>query len=105
MSGDKPISEQFRLTAKSWVDADAAASLLEETKSAFLSQKMAELGDVPVSRAELQVKASPEWSDFVEKMVKARTQANLLKVKLEWIRMRFSEEQSEAATRRAEMKL
>jgi len=66
---------------------------------------MAALGDVPVSRAELQVKASPEWSDFVEKMVNARTHSNLLKVKLEWIRMKFSEEQSEAATRRAEMKL
>ena len=102
---DKPISEQFRLTAKAWVDADQVARLLEETKSAVLSQRMAALGDMPVSRAELQVKASPEWSDFVEKMVKARTQANLLKVKLEWIRIKSSEQQSEEATRRAEMKL
>lgn len=30
-----PISEQFRVAAKAWVDLDSAASLLEETKSAF----------------------------------------------------------------------
>jgi hypothetical protein len=38
-------------------------------------------------------------------MVKAREQANLLKVKMEWLRMRHSEQQSFEATKRAEMKL
>lgn len=102
---NQPISEQFRVTAKEWVDANSAAELLEETKSAFLSQLMARQGDVPVSRAELTVKASPEWSDYVTKMVKARERANLLKVKLEFIRMKFSEAQSFEANRRAEMRL
>lgn len=100
-----PISEQFRLTARNWVDAEAAASLLEDTKSAFLSQKMQAYADMPVSKAEALVKASPEWREYVEKMVAARKQANLLKVKLEWIRMKFSEAQSFEATRRAEMRL
>lgn len=100
-----PLSEQFRLTAKRWVELDSAASLLEETKSAVLAQRMSALGDIPVSRAEMQVKASDEWSEFVTKMVKAREAANLSKVKLEWTRMRFSEQQSEEATKRAEMKL
>jgi hypothetical protein len=102
---NKPLSEQFRLAAKQWVDLDSAANMLEETKSAVLSQKMAALGDVAVSRAELSVKATPEWHDYVTKMVKAREAANLAKVKLEWLRMRFSEAQSFEATRRAEMKL
>lgn len=100
-----PVSEQYRITAKEWVEADSAASLLEETKSAVLSQRMAALGDLPVSRAELTVKASEEWAEFVTRMVKARERANLLKVKLEWLRMKFSESQSEEATRRAEMRL
>lgn len=99
------LSEQFRLAAKDWVDKDAAASMLEETKSAVLSQKMAALGDIAVSKAELTVKASPEWSEFVERMVNARTSANLAKVKLEWVRLKFNEWQSEEATKRAEMKL
>lgn len=102
---NQPISEQYRITAKEWVEADAAASLLEETKSAVLSQRMAALGAGPVSKAEMTVKASPEWEEHVTKMVDARKQANFLKVKLEWLRMKFSEVQSSEATKRAEMKL
>lgn len=99
------LSEQFRLAAKAWVDADAAASLLEELKSATLSQRMQELGDIPVNRAETTVKGSPEWHSYIGDMVKARKEANELKVKMEWLRMRFTEWNSEEATKRAEMKL
>jgi hypothetical protein len=102
---ERPLSEQFRLVAKKWVDADAAASLLEETKSAVLSRMMAAYGDIPVNRAELNVKSSDEWLEFITKMVKAREQAALLKVQLEYIRMRFNEWQSHNATKRAEMRL
>lgn len=105
MDSNLPLSEQFRLIAKKWIDADSAASILEETKSAFLAQKMAEQGDVPVSRAEMAVKASGEWVDYVTSMVEARKKASLLKAQLEYIRMRFSEQQSFEATKRAEMKL
>ncbi len=62
-------------------------------------------GDMPVSRAEMIVKASSEWSDYIKMMVEAREKAALLKVQLEYIRMKFSEWQSNEATRRAEMKL
>jgi hypothetical protein len=105
MESNLPLSEQFRLIAKKWIDADAAANILEETKSAFLAQKMAEQGDVPVSRAEMAVKASQEWAEYVESMVNARKRAALLKAQLEYIRMQFTEQQSIEATRRAEMKL
>jgi uncharacterized protein YgiM (DUF1202 family) len=106
MDGDnRPLSEVWRLLSKQWVDLDSAASLLESTKSAYLSQRMTALGDMPVSKAELQVKASPEWSEFVTKMVAARTAANLAKVKLEWLKMRFQEQSSHEATARAERRL
>lgn len=100
-----PLSDQYRLAAKDWVDKDSAANLLEETKSAVLAQRMNALGDVPVSHAERSVKGSPEWLEFVTRMVEARTAANLARVKLEWLRMRHSEWISSDATRRAEMKL
>ncbi len=102
---NQPLSEQFRLAAKDWVDKDAAASMLEETKTAVLAQRMGMQGDIPINRAEQIVKASKAWHEWLEGMVNARTAANLAKVKLEWIRMRHSEWQSEAATKRAEMKL
>jgi hypothetical protein len=102
---NEPVSEQFRIVAKEWVDADAAASLLEEMKSATLSQKMQALGELPVSKAEMQVKASEEWANYIESMTSARKRANLLKVKMEYLRMRFSENQSYEATRRMEARL
>lgn len=102
---NEPWSEQFRIVAKSWVEMDSAASLLEESKSAVLAQKMSVLGDIPAAHAERDVKASPEWHDYIGKMVKARTAANLKKVHLEFIRMKFQEWSSENANRRAEMRL
>jgi hypothetical protein len=105
MEHNAPLSEQYRVVAKSWVDAEAAASLLEETKSAVLARMMLAQGDMPVSRAEMNVKASDEWREFIQKMVEAREKAAFLKVKMEYIRMRASEQQSIEATKRAEMKL
>ncbi len=103
MSGT--LSERFRIAAKEWVELDHAARLLEESKSAVLSQRMAALGDMPVSKAELQVKASDEWHEYIKAMVDAKTSANLKKVEIEWLRMRFSEQQSKEATERAERRL
>lgn len=105
MDNNQPLSEQFRVVAKKWVDADSAASMLEETKSAVLSKWMSELGDMPVSKAEMSVKSSDKWVEYIRSMVQARQQAAMLKVQLEYIRMRFHEWQSHAANRRAEMKL
>lgn len=105
MDENLPLSEQFRIIAKKWVDADAAASVLEETKTAMLAQWMAEQGDMPVSRAEMLVKASDRWMDYIVEMVESRKKAALLKAQLEYIRMRFNEWQSHEATKRAEMKL
>jgi hypothetical protein len=99
------LSEKFRLAAKDWCEKDAAANLLEETKSAVLSERMASLGDMPVSRAEMTVKASDEWREFIEKMVAARKEANLAKVQVEWLRMRFQEWSSQQANERAERRI
>ena len=98
-------SEQFRLAAKQWVSLNSAADLLEETKTAVLSQMMKRLGDIPVSHAEREVKSSPEWIDHVTKMVKAREAANLAKVKMEYLRMKFQEQSSAEASARSERRL
>jgi hypothetical protein len=105
MNDTAPISEQYRLIAKQWVEADAAASLMEETKSAVLSGWMKGEGDIPVSRAEMNVKASKEWAEFIRAMLDARKKAALLKVQLEYLRMQHAEQQSAEATRRHEMRL
>jgi hypothetical protein len=106
---NQPLSEQFRLVAKSWVEADEAASLMEETKGAILSEMITRvIGSnisLPYNKAELAAKGSIEYRDFITEMVGLRSKANLLKVKMEWLRMKFSEEQSHQATARAERRL
>lgn len=105
MDADRPISEQFRVVAKRWCDAEAAASILEESKSAVLARLMSERGDMAVSKAEMLVKSGAEWVEYIGKMTAARAKASLLKVQMEYLRMKFSEWQSAAATKRAEMRL
>ncbi len=100
-----PPSEQYRLAAKAWVELDGIARLLEESKTATLSQRMKALGDMPTAHAERDVKSSPDWSEYIKMMVIARTDANFAKVRMEYYRMRFMEWQSENANRRAEMRL
>ena len=102
---DRPLSEVFRLVAKAWVELDGAARMLEEAKTATLSQMMKKLGDVPAAHAERDVKSSEEWRDYIKQMVDARTEANLKKVQLEFLRMRFAEWNSAQANARHEARL
>ena len=102
---ERPISEQFRIVARQWVADDEAASILEESKSAVLSQMMLKQGDVPVSKAEMRVKGSSEWQDYLDKMVSARAAANLRKVQLDYLRMRERKEDREAWNERTERKM
>lgn len=105
MSDNLPWSEQYRIVAKQWVDADAAATILEDTKSAVMAERMLGLGEMAVNKAEAKVKASPEWKRHVESIVNARRAANRLKVQMEYLRMKFSEWQSHEATKRTEARL
>ena len=100
MQDNRPISQIYAEEGAKWAEAEALASILEDTKSAFLAQKIAELGDMAYNRAEALVKASKEWADRVKETVDARKQANHRKVRLESIRMAHGEFQSEAANER-----
>lgn len=106
---ERPLSEQYRLTANAWVDADAAARLLEELKTTKLEQEKTKLferhGEMPDNRAERIVKASPAWELFIKQMVEAKTEANRLKAQLAVISMRERELADRNATIRAEQRL
>ena len=108
-SSNYPISEQFRITAKKWVEAEEAASLMEETRSAVLSEMINNVIsyniNMPFNKAELAAKSSPEYKEFITTMVNLRSKANLLKVKLEYLRMQFQEWSSHEANARAEKRL
>ena len=103
MSDNRPLSEQFRLAAEDWRDKEAAAALLEQTKSAWVARKERELGDIPVARAEQIVRASEWYMDYIRHASRARAEANAAWVEVETIKMQFQEWQSAAADRRKEL--
>jgi hypothetical protein len=105
MRNDVPISEQYRLAAREWVEMDAAARMLEEGKTTYLAQQKALHGDISDAKAEKLVKSSPQWSDYIKKMVNAKTAANRQKVELDYLRMRHMEWTSTEANARSERKL
>lgn len=107
MDSNKPLPEFYGEIGDQWADADAAASLLEDLKSAFLSQKMMEhtVHGVALNKAEMLVKASREWTDYIQKTVATRKNANKLKVKLEQIKMEHMKWQSEQANERVQARL
>lgn len=98
-------SEAWYNAATKWAALQAAANMLEEGKSAYLSQRMAALGDMPVSKAEMAVKSSADWADYIKKMVRAREQANLAKIEAEFLKMRFSEWMARDANARTEARM
>lgn len=102
---NRPLSEIYLEAAEDWVDKEAAAQLLEDTKSAVMAQRQLALGDIPVNRAEQIVKASPEHYADIERIVEARRVANLAKANLEYIRMLHMERTNEEANHRAGMRL
>jgi hypothetical protein len=106
---EQPISEQFRIVAKQWCDADAAASLMEELKTTTLEKMKSDLierdGPMPDNTATRLAKCNSEWTDYLTQMCKHRAEANRLKCQMEYIRMRHREWIGADATARAEMKL
>lgn len=105
MTSNLPFSERYRIAAEDWADKEAAASLLEETKSSVLAKRMSDLGDIPINKAERIVKSSDEWTAYIARMCADRAAANKARVHLEYIRMLFWENNSESANKRAEMRL
>ena len=82
MSGDnRPISEIYYEVGVQWSEAEAAADIMDDLKSAFLSKKMQDYvamdPKMALNRAESTVKASPEWEDYIRKAVGLRKTSKL----------------------------
>jgi hypothetical protein len=53
----------------------------------------------------MQVKASTDWREFLTSMVEARAAANLAKVKMRWVELRFTEWNNADANARRERQM
>lgn len=109
---ERPISEQFRVTAKHWIDADHHARMLEEMKTPELERRKGALIDAALpedkmteAKAERLVKSTSEWRDYIRALVEARTKANRFEKQLDHIEKLQWEVNNANANHRAEMRL
>lgn len=107
------LTEDVVKLGEEWAEADAAASLLEETKKTFYASLMSEYLDaptasgksMPVSQAEVRALGDPRYSSHLELMTQARRYANQLRVKYDMGRMKLELYRSWQATLRHEMNM
>lgn len=102
---NEPWSDQWRRASIHANELDTAATMLEESKSAVLAERKSRLGDITDAKAERLVKASREWSDYITKMVEARSRANEAKIEAEWMKMKYWESAGERADERTMARL
>lgn len=86
IDGNKARQELLE-AGEDWADKNAAAQLLEDTKSSFLSELIQGIikADPKCSfaKAESEAKAEPDYQNHINKMVEARRVANKAKVRLD----------------------
>lgn len=106
---EQPLSEQYRIIAKQWVDAEAAYKIMHDTKNSVRADMMRKVLDddktKKVNRAEIEVEASDEWTNYLTKMNELWRDANLKRAQLKYIDMRFQEWMNANANNRHEARL
>lgn len=88
---DTPLSDNYLDAAMNWVEADTTAALLEDMKPSVMAQQIEAMDDLPMNRAEQKVRASKTWAQLLQKISKARREANVCKVHMEYAKMRMAE--------------
>lgn len=97
--------ERIVQAGEQWADAEAAASLLEETRKSVLAKLMSEADSPTNAGKEMQALASDDYADFVDGMVKARAMANKARVRYDSAKILSELRRSQESTKRAEMGL
>lgn len=95
------IFERYRIAGEAWANLDGAACLLEETRKSVRAQIMTTSGETSVSKAEMYAEADEEYRVHLERMVEARTQANIARVNYDAIRAWVDLTRSAEASNRA----
>jgi hypothetical protein len=85
-----------------WADADAAASLLEETRKSVMA-KLVNEAEGSISGREYKALADPEYRAHIAGMVTARKAANKARVRYDSAKVLAELRRSVESTRRAEM--
>ena len=104
---EQSIAERFRQVGEEHAEVDAAFYMLENTRTSVAAElALKEIANgLPVSKAELIAKASQEYRDHVNKAGDMKHRANVLKARMDYLRMRERKEDREAWNERTERKM
>ena len=99
------IRERLAEVGEEWADKDAAANLLEETKSVLLAELMLAADGTSKADREMHAKANAAYRLHITNMVTARKDANRARVRFETGKMWAELRRSQESTRREEMRI
>lgn len=88
---ERPLSELYRIASKEAVRLKSVAKLAEDLKPSRFAELMLGHSDIAVSRAEIYVRASTEWQDYIKSVAAANEASDYAHKKVKWIEMRFQE--------------
>lgn len=95
------IYRRLEAAGEDWVDKNAAAEILEETKKTVLAERMAEFQGSTAER-ERNALADSVYKLHLTNMVMARKEANRARVKYDSVRVLAEMRRTQESTRRAE---
>jgi hypothetical protein len=84
------LVERFRVVAEDWADADAAYYMLDNTRTSVRDEielKLAAAG-TNASKAKMLANTSVEYREHVQKTADAKRLANVLRARMDYLRMR-----------------
>lgn len=96
--------EKWRLRAADWLDLQAAADILRETKNDVFAQITASMPGKSNAEKERNARCSTEWEDHRNKMVDAEDKARRARLRMKYEEMCFEAWRSENANNRREQK-
>lgn len=99
------VYEKFISAGSEWARLDGEASKLEQMVKTVKAQIMTSYGAISISKSEMQAYTDQAYISHVEKMIEARTKANIAKAKFDAIKVWVDMTRTIESSRRAEMNL
>lgn len=103
------LSEQVRVSERTWADCEDRASRFEEGRSIVMAEMKLALVDKKIAKsmaaAEDMVRVSDEWKQYVKSMHGARHAANLARADWRGLERSYWSSVSEEASERQQMRM
>ena len=103
LNPDKVYAELIE-SGEDWADAEAGADLLSEGRRPCIAQLMCEIQGSRTEAEQIAL-ASQTYRDYIVKMVAARKEANIARVRYSAVQTLAELRRTQESTRRQEMKL